>query len=74
MARQDQLRRHVEGDVGVIEWDGLEEELGGDGKLVNGGNNPLLSLKGRMSHSITLYCAHVYCTFVMVPAVECYSP
>ena len=46
MARQDLLRQCVEGDLGVVEWDGPGEELQGEGDLVNGGSNPLLSLKG----------------------------
>ena len=73
MARQDLLRRHVEGDVGVVEWDGLEEELGGDGKLVNGGNNPLLSLKGTMSQ-VCLFNNIVLCTCVLYVWFFCYGP
>ena len=50
MARLDQLRRRVcvEGDGGVVEWEESEEELEREGKLLNGGTNPLLSLKGEV--------------------------
>ena len=63
MARQDQLRRHVEGDVGVVDRDGPGEELGGDGKLIDGGNNPLLSLKG--TSQVCLFSNIVLCTCVL---------
>ena len=64
MARQDQLRGHVEEDVGVVEWDGPGVELEGDGKLVDGGNSPLLSLKGTMSQ-VCLFNNIVLCTCVL---------
>lgn len=59
MARQDQLRRHVEGDMGVVDWDGPGEEPEREGTLGSGGNNPLLSLKGMISQ--VCFNKAVYC-------------
>ena len=53
MARQDQLRRSMEGDVvGVVDRDGPGEELEGERELIGRGNNPLLSLKGESSRQV----------------------
>ena len=68
MARQDQLRRSVEGDVGGVDWDGPGEELDEERELVNGGNAPLLSLKGTMSQINSI--RHM-CTYIMYYACLC---
>ena len=58
----------MEGDVGGIDWDGPGEELDEERELVNGGNAPLLSLKGTMSQINSI--RHM-CTYIMYYACLC---